>query len=249
MQMSLRNRIRLIWVALIVLWVFVWLRYSDKSGGKWELLSAFLVTVVGLALANILARGSLRKLRKALSIEDIPIARREHTNLADFWRRRGRETIKAYGVNILLLEERYQEALHELQGLDTNKLGKKSTPVIENQIAWCKAQLGEPGEAIEISQSVLPQLESMGPDYGSSAHLVMGAANLFLDRPSEALPHFEKTYTTSTDAPTRKSIAAYYLGEALSGLGRVTDARKAHQQACDALPNGRFGKRAAERLK
>jgi tetratricopeptide (TPR) repeat protein len=246
--MSLRNRIRLIWVALIVLWV-VWFRYPDKSGGKWELLSAFLVTIVGIALANILARRSLRRFRKALSIEDIPTARREHANLVDFWRRRGRETIKAYGINILLLEERYQEALHELQALDPKKLGKKGTPVIENQIAWCKTHLGEPAKAIEISQSVLPQLESMGPDYGSSAHLVLGAANLLLGRPSEAVPHFEKTYTTSPDTPTRKAIAAFYLGEALSALGMITDARKAYQQAHDALPNGKFGMRADERLK
>ncbi len=247
--MSLRNRVRLIWVALILLWVVVWFQHPDKSGGKWELLSAFLITVAGIAFANLLARRSLQQFRKALSIEDIPTARREHANLVDFWRRRGRETIKAYRINILLLEERYQEALNELQALDAKKLGKKGAPVIENQVAWCKAHLGEPAKAIDVSQSVLPQLESMGPAYGSSAHLVLGAANLLLNRPSEAVPHLEKAYTTSTDAPTRKATAAFYLGEALSALGMVSDARKAYQQAHEALPNGRFGMRASERLK
>jgi len=247
--MRLRNRVRLIWVALIMLWVVVWFRHPDKAGGKWELGSAFLVTIVGIAVANFLARRSLQQYRKALSIEDIPAARREHANLVDFWRHRGRETIKAYGINILLIEERYQEALDELQALNAKKLGKKGVPVIENQVAWCRAYLGEPAKAIEISHSVLPQLETMGPDYGSSAHLVLGVANLLLNRSSEAVPHLEKANTMSTDAPTRKARAAFYLGEALSALGKSADARKAYQEAHEALPSGRFGMRAFERLK
>ena len=247
--MSLRNRIRLIWIALIALWVFVWFQHPDNTGGKWELLSAFFVTIIGIALANILARRSLRRFRTALSIEDIPTARRELNGLVDFWRRRGRETIKAYGINILLLEERYQEALNELEALDPKKLGKKGAPVIQNQIAWCKTQLGEPARGIEISQAALPQLESMGPAYFSSAHLVLGAANFLLSRPSEAVPHLEKAFTTSTDAPTRKATAAFYLGEAFSALGKREDAREAYQHAQEALPNGKSGMRAAERLK
>ena len=191
----------------------MWFRYPDKSGGKWELGSAFLITIVGIAVANFLARRSLQQFRKALSIEDIPTARREHASLVDFWRRRGRETIKAYGINILLLEERYQEALDELQALDAKKLGKKGVPVIENHVALCRAHLGEPAKAIEISHSVLPQLEAMGPDYGSSAQLVLGVANFLLNRSSEAVPHLEKASAMSTNAPTRKARAAFYLGK------------------------------------
>src|SRR5258708_2444112 len=121
--MSLRNRIRLICIALIALWVFVWFQHPDNTGGRWELLSAFFVTIIGIALANILARRSLRRFRTALSIEDIPTARRELNGLVDFWRRRGRETIKAYGINILLLQDRYQQALTKLTPLHPNNLG------------------------------------------------------------------------------------------------------------------------------
>ncbi len=247
--MSLRNRIRLIWITLIGLWIVVWFRHPDSSGGKWELLSALLATAVGIVLTNILARRSLRQFRKALSIEDIPFAQREHANLTDFWRRRGRETIKSYGINILLLEERYKDALNELQILDAKKLGKKGAPVIENQIAWCYAHLGEPAKAMDISQSVLSQLEPIGPDYFSSAQLVLGVANFLLSRPSEAVLHLEKAYTTSADASSRKATAAFYVGEAFSALGKPVDARKAYQNAYEALPNGRFGQRSFERLK
>jgi tetratricopeptide (TPR) repeat protein len=246
--MSLRNRIRLIWITLIALWIVVWFRHPDSSGGKWELLSALLVTAVGIVLANILARRSLRQFRKALSSEDLPAAQREHGNLTDFWRRRGRETIKSYGINILLLQERYKEALNELQTLDAKKLGKRGAPVIENQIAWCYAHLGEPGKAMNISQSALSKLETMGPDYFSSAHMVLGVAKFLVSKPSEAVPHLEKAYITSADASSRRATAAFYLGEAFSALGKPVEARKAYQNAYEALPNGRFGQRAFERL-
>jgi tetratricopeptide (TPR) repeat protein len=247
--MSLRNRIRLMWIALPALWVFVWLLHPDNTGGKWQLLSAFFVTIIGIALTNILARRSLRRFRTALSIEDIPTARQELNGLAQVWGHRGQETIKAYGINILLLEERYQEALNELEALDAKKLGKKGAPVIQNQIAWCNTRLGDPARGIEISKAVLPQLECMGLDYCSSAHLVLGVANFLLNRPSEAVPHLEKAYTGSIDAPSRKATAAFYLGEALSALGKHEEARRAYQHAHEALPNGRFGMRAFERLK
>lgn len=120
--MSLRNRIRLLGVVLVILWAAVWFTHLDDLNGKWGLLSAFLVVLLGLAVANLMARRSLSRLRNALSVGNIQTAKKEHANLADFWRRRGRETMKAYGVNILLLEERYQEALKELEALDTKKL-------------------------------------------------------------------------------------------------------------------------------
>src|SRR6266481_1661277 len=179
--MSLRSRVRLTSIALVVIWVVVWavvwLRHPGSIYGKWELVSAFLVIVIGVGISNILARKSLRAFRSALAIADMPTARREHANLADFWRRSGREIIKAFRVNILMLEEQYQDALAELQALDRGKLPKNAAPVVENQIAWCQMNLGKPGKGMQIAQSVLPQLERMGPDYGSSGHLVLGTAN------------------------------------------------------------------------
>lgn len=247
--MSLRNRIRLLGVVLVILWAAVWFTHLDDLNGKWGLLSAFLVVLLGLAVANLMARRSLSRLRNALSVGNIQTAKKEHANLVDFWRRRGRETMKAYGVNILLLEERYQEALKELEALDTKKLGKTGAPVIENQIACCRALLGEPAKAIEISKAVLPRLESMGPEYGASGHLVLGIANFTSGRSSEAIPCLQKAYTASTDVPARKAMAAFYLGEAFSALGKSSDAREAYQHAQGDLPTSPFAMRALERLK
>jgi len=251
--MSLRSRVRLTSIALIVVWAIVWavvwLHHPDGIDEKRELLSAFLVIVIGVGISNILARRSLQLFRSALAIADIPTARREHANLADFWRRRGRETIKAFHINILLLEEQYQDAFEELQALDRGKLPKNATPVVENQIAWCQMNLGKPDKGMQTAQSVLPQLESMGRDYGSSGHLVLGTAKFLLSKPCEAVPHLEETYLNSAHLPAMRVTAAFYLGECFAALGKPEEARKAYRDAELALPNSKFAARASERLK
>lgn len=156
--------------------------------------------------------------------------------------------MKAYNVNILLLEERYHDALSILQTLDTKKLGAKGTPVVENQIACCKAQLGNPTEAIKIAEGALPRMEIMGPDYSASGNLVLGTAKMLAGQPLEAVPYLQKAYTTSANAPVRKTIAAFYLGEAFSALGKSGESREAYQNANKTLPNSKFGLRALERL-
>jgi tetratricopeptide (TPR) repeat protein len=246
--MSLRNRDRLIWIGLIVMWILWWLRYPVGSDLKWKLLSWLLVLVIGVVFSNILGRRSLRAFRTALANEDIPVARREHANLADFWRRRGQETIKAYGINILLLEERYQDAVTQLQILDRKRLPKNGSSVIDNQIAWCLVQLGEPQKGLSIAQSALPQLESMGSDYGASGHEVVGVGNLLIGNISEAIRHLEKAYASSK-RPALRACAAFYLGEAYFALNDTDEAAAAYRRAYEALPDGKFGQRASERLK
>jgi tetratricopeptide (TPR) repeat protein len=246
--MSLRNRDRLIWIGLVVAWVLWWSQYPIDSDWKWTLLSGLLVIVIGVTASNLVARRSLRLFRAALASEDIPTARREHANLAGFWKRRGRETIKAYGINILLLEEQYQDALAQLEALDRRKLPKNAGPVIDNQIAWCLIQLGEPQKGIQIAQSVLPQLETMGSNYGASGHEVLGVGNLLVGNAFDAVPDLEKSHATS-ELPALKACSAFYLGEAFSALKKTDDARAAYRRAYDALPNSKFGVRASERLK
>jgi len=246
---SLRNRARVIGATLPILWLVVELFYGDKFGVTWALFSGLSVIIGGILLVNLLARRSLLRFRRALSIEDIPTASRELADLTDFWRLRGRAVMEGYQASILLVEERYTEARNGLRALEAKKLSKRNAAVIQNQIAWCTLHLDEPTKAIEIAQSVLPQLESLGPAYGSSGHLVLGAANFLLGRHTEAVSHLEKAYAGSTDSPSRKSTAAFYLGGSLSALCKHNDAREAFQHAYEALPSGRYGIRASERLK
>jgi hypothetical protein len=156
--MSLRNRDRLIWIGLVAAWILWWVRYPVGFNLQWKFLSWLLVMVIGVVCSNILGRRSLRVFRTALATEDIPTARCEHANLAGFWKRRARETIKAFGINILLLEEQYQNALTQLQDLDRRKLPKNAGPIIDNQIAWCLIQLGESEQGMQIA----PDCQSPG---------------------------------------------------------------------------------------
>ena len=153
-------------------------------------------------------------------------------------------TIKTYEINLLVLEGRYRDALDELQALDMTKIGKKGAPVITNQIAWCLAQLGEPTKALELAQSVLTQLESMGPQFTASGHLAIGTSCLLSGKPAEAVTHLEQANNT-TFAST-KSAASFYLGRVLHRPGNSPKARLAYQQAHEASPRGKFGIRALE---
>jgi tetratricopeptide (TPR) repeat protein len=244
--MSLRNRIRILALTLAGLWVLVDLFLLDS---KWQLLSFVFTVAIGLAIANFLIRRPIRRFREAVAHEDISTARKELAVMSGFRRFRGAEVDEAYAVNILILEGRYQEALIALQAIEVKRLKNSSAPVLTSQIAWCTAQIGEPAKAIELCQSVLPQMESLGPEYSSSIHLVLGAANHLLGNNSEAVPHLEVAIAGANGFPSRKSTAEFYLGESFSALGKTTEARKAYQDAYDALPNGQYGKRASERLK
>jgi tetratricopeptide (TPR) repeat protein len=249
--MNLRNRVRLVIISVIVFWFlahawFVGARNFLAGREFWTLL---LAVTVGIVISNIIVRRSLSRFTEALAREDIRTAQQEHKLLVDFWRLRGRETMKAYGISILILEERYRDALDQLQALNIERIGKKGAPVVTNQVAWCMAHLGEPDKAIELSQSVFSQMQSLGPIYSSSANLVLGVCEFLSGRPSEAIPHLEKAYSSTKAGLSRKATAAFYLGESHSALGNMSEARSAYQQAHKALPNGRFGVRALDRLR
>jgi tetratricopeptide (TPR) repeat protein len=244
--MSLRNRIRLVSVAFVGLWILVD-QFLLKS--RWQLLSGFLTVAIGLAVGNFLIRRPMRLFRNAVAHEDISAARRELAAMTGFWRSRGAaEVVKAYAVNILIMEDRYQEALTALQTIEVTRVRKSFAPVVASQIAWCTAQIGEPAKAIELCQSLLPEMESLGPEYSSSAHLILGTANHLLGNNSEAMLHLERAISNANECPSRKSTAEFYLGESYSALGKIAEARRAYQDSHDALPSGRYGNRASERL-
>jgi tetratricopeptide (TPR) repeat protein len=250
--MSLRTRIRLIAIVLIALWFLahLWFVGARSLLEGWELWSLLLAIALGMAISNVVIRRSLTRYKEALAREDIQAAQHEQKLLVDFWKwSRGRETIKTYGINILILQERYKDALEQLQALDMKQIGKKGTPVITTQIAWCLAQLGEPEKAIELLQSSFPQMLIMGPRYASSANLVRGVCEFLMGRPSEAVPYLEQACSSAESGPSRKATAAFYVGESYFAVGSTSEARSAYQKSQMALPTGRFAIRAGERLK
>jgi tetratricopeptide (TPR) repeat protein len=245
MNLSLRNQVRIVIVTVILLWflshvLFVGVRNFLEG---WEFWTLLLAIVIGIGAANLLARRALSRYRAAVAREDIQAAKREYEMLRDFWKRRGSEIVKSYGINLLILEGHYRGALEQLEAL---KIGKKWAPVLTAQVAWCLAQLGEPMKALDLVQPALQRLEGMGPDYACYGHLVLGAAYSLVAKPDDALRHLEKA--NSTTSPSRKSTLLFYMGECYAALGNAGEARLAYQRAGEALPNGRFGIRAMERI-
>jgi tetratricopeptide (TPR) repeat protein len=248
--MSLRNRVRLVAIIPVVLWLAVSVRFlpPERIGSLWMLLTAILAVIVGMFVANVVTRTYLNRFRVAIAREDLPTARRLVEGLTDFYRWRGREVVKTYGINILVVEERYQEALDGLRALDMQKIGPKGSPVVKSQMAWCLAQLGEPSKAADLINSVLPQMEPKGPQYLAGAHLVLGVSYFLMGRAAEATPYLEGVYAAAAARTSRKAAAAFYLGETYAALGNGSEARHAFQNATEALPSGRFGIRASKRL-
>lgn len=248
MNLSLRNKVRSVIVLVIVLWFVSHVLFvgAGKFLEGWEFWTLLGAVVIGIGIANLIARRAISRFRAAVAREDVQVAQREYEGLKDFWRRRGSETIKTYGINILILEGRYRDALDQLQALDMKRTGKKGAPVVANQIAWCLVQLGEPAKALELTQSVLTQLERMGPPFAASGHLVIGTSSLLLGKPKEAVSHLEQANNTSF--ASTKSAASFYLGECYSSLGDSQKARLAYQQAYEASPGGKFGIAALEHL-
>ena len=242
--MSLRNKVRIAILVVILLW---FLSHALLVGvgnfpEAWELWTLLLAVVIGLGVANLITRRAVSQYRSAVAREDLQAAKRQYETLRDFWRRRGSETVKSYGINLLILEGHYRDALEQLRVLDVGRIGTKGHPVITAQIGWCLAQMGEPGEALELVQPVLQQLESMGPDYASNGNLVLGVCYFLLGKAGEALRYFEKA--KSTTSPSRKSTVFFYLGETYTALGDTRAASLAYQRAHEALPSGRFGAKA-----
>jgi tetratricopeptide (TPR) repeat protein len=249
MSLTLRNQVRIVIIAVILLWflsheLFVGVRNFLEG---WEFWTLLLAIVIGIGVANLLARRTVSLYRTAVAREDLPVAKRQYQMMQNFWKRRGSETIKTYGINLLILEGNYREAIEKLQKLDTKRIGKKWAPVVTTQIAWCLAQLGEPAKALELVHPLEHQLETMGPDSGCYGHLVLGVAHFLLGDSNEAVRHLEKA--NSTTSPSRKSTVLFYLGESYTALGNAGGARLAYQHAHEALPTGRFGITAMERSK
>ena len=248
MNLNLRNQVRTVIIAVILLWFLSHVLFVGERNflEGWEFWTLLLAIAIGIGAANLLARRALSLYRNAVAREDLQIAKRQYEMMQNFWKRRGSETVKSYGINLLILEGNYSEAIEKLQALDLKRIGEKWTPVITTQIAWCLTQLGKPAKALELVQPVEQQLISMRPDSGCFAYLVLGVAHFLLGNSDEAVRHLEKA--NSATSPSRKSTVLFYLGESYAACGNAGEARLAYHHAHQALPNGRFGIKAMERI-
>lgn len=224
----------------------MWWFYFQFLDWRFQSGLAIFILMAGLALSNVLAKRSVSRLTRALFVEDVAGARRELQFLQDRFRGARLDRIRRLEINVLVVEGRYKEALEALQALNIDVL-EAPTAAYKTQVAWCQVNLGQAADGVEKAQSVLGDLEKLGPEFQSSGHLVIGVGLLFLGRPSEAVPHLQDARARSSSA-SRQSAANFYLGEAMRATGDVAAAREFYAGAAKSLPTGRYGVRASQHL-
>ncbi|MBI3087549.1 MAG: tetratricopeptide repeat protein [Candidatus Omnitrophica bacterium] len=72
------------------------------------------------------------------------------------------------------------------------------------------------------------------------ALLLEGMCDVQLKRFEDAADCFRRLAESAVDQPTRHAQALFYLGEALTGLGRFEEAARTYQQAVEADPRSRW---------
>ncbi|HJZ87469.1 MAG TPA: tetratricopeptide repeat protein [Polyangia bacterium] len=251
--MSLRARIRVIWIAITGAMTFG--SYAVARAAGWDPVKVALILAIPLllglvAVQIVLVRRARQRMERAFLSEDIPGLRREVASLIDFFRDqpRVREALRLSEAVILALEEKFAEARAILESLDQSALGEAQLPTVMNNLAWCMAHLGEADRAIELARTALARAEGRPP--GHIAYLLgtLGVAQVLAGQPAEAVEVLQKALGKGAGQPRPQAIRAYYLGEALRALGRSAEAQAAYERAVAEAPHSTYARRARERL-
>jgi tetratricopeptide (TPR) repeat protein len=193
-----------------------------------------------------------RLLDDAIRVENTSAAREQMTQIQPV----SRLVPTIHGVlpqweaSLLLIEERYEEALPKVEALvPASKAGKPDLYRM-NSLAWCLAHTGNAIRSIEIARSVLQAAERNedGILY-PYALATLGTAYLFAEQPAQAVNFLERSLTAGDESPRSQATRAYYLGESYRSMGKKEAARQAYQRAIQELPGSRYAAHAEERLR
>jgi tetratricopeptide (TPR) repeat protein len=253
---TLRARIRVIWVGITIVVTFG--SFFGARALGWDPVKLSLLLLVPLLLALVavqilLVRGAQQRLARAFAAEDLPAMRRELGRLIDYFRDqpRMREILRMAEASAFVAEEKYAEARAVLESIDQSILGEAALPTIQNNIAFCMAQLGEAEAAVEMARAAVGRAEDQSAATVANLLGTLGICYVQARRHAEALPVLQKALGRGEKAqPVQRhaqAIRAYYLGEALLALGRAAEARQAFERAAKEAPNTRYGRRALEK--
>jgi tetratricopeptide (TPR) repeat protein len=153
-------------------------------------------------------------------------------------------------TSILLIEERYQEALPKIEALNRRLTKGRMKLHKMNNLAWCLAHTGDSARAIEIAQSVLREAEHQpSNNFFPYALGTLGTAYYFANQPARAHEFLQRSLAVGENNPRSQAARAYYLGESFRAMGKTEAARQAYQRAIQELPGSRYAVHAEERLR
>src|SRR5215813_7647065 len=195
--MTLRTRIRLIWIAITVVVTFG--SFFGARALGWDPVKLALILLIPLLLALVavqvtLVRGAQQRLARAFATEDLPAMRHELLQLIDYFRDqpRMRELLRMAEASAFVAEEKHAEARAVLESIDQSILGEEALPTIQNNLAWCMAHLGEHERAIEMARAAVGRAD--GQSAATVANLLgtLGVCYVLGGRAQEAVPILQK---------------------------------------------------------
>jgi tetratricopeptide (TPR) repeat protein len=209
---------------------------------------------------TMLARRSFARLARQVNAEDVKGARVTLLELREVYlgSRAAMEQLRLYEAQLLSLERKHAHAAKLLASVDTKVLAKAWAPVLWNNLAWYRVLSGDASNALtaartslELSDETTSPLFSGGTDLRGLQLGTLGAALAITGDAEHASEAIEKLEQSLARGGSKKHQAAreFFLGEALSVLGREDDARAAYARAVEEAPDSELAERATERLK
>jgi len=157
-------------------------------------------------------------------------------------------TLMAIAGQLSREEEDHARAAKVLEAIDPQTLPPDMVPLLINNLAWCRALLGDGDEAVALATKALEMAEQAKLPLLPYCLGTLGAAQVLSGRPGDAVSTLERALALGKGDAYAQPIRLFFLGEALDALGRTDEAKQAWQRAIQENPKSPHAGRARERL-
>jgi tetratricopeptide (TPR) repeat protein len=213
----------------------------------------FVCRFSGRAVNRRLLRRATESCQRAFEEGNVSTCRREAAEIVAFFRRGAGQPAAAVAsiaeAGFLGVEERYDDALAILEGIDAEGMDDTLKSYILNGQAWYKAQLGRSDEAVALARRALELAELSKSRIVASCRGTLGTALFAADRPNEALPLLLKAFEGHSGDPRLRAANAYYLGAVYTAINQIPQARSWYERATHEAPKTRYGAMAIAALR
>jgi tetratricopeptide (TPR) repeat protein len=252
-DVGIRKRLRLTQVGILVGVGVAAVAIGEVSGVG--VLAALPATLVAWWLTQSWARGvgarANTELTKAVTEQRHEDALALMADIRELYAEHPKALLQL-GINeasLLLLVGKNAEAVRLLESISPDALGPEWRPWHANNLAWSLLQVGEAERALPLARQSLelskanPGKAMSGESLEASQLGTLGACLSATGAHEDAKEALDRSLAIG-GTPTQQSARAFYLGEALSGLGRPDDASEAYARAMREAPEGHFAERA-----
>ena len=205
---------------------------------------SFALTLIGRPL-----RRAMNRYSEATYHEDIAAMRQEMgpvvSSLRSFGKKKTGAIAQLYEAILLVDTERFQDAEPILAAIPRDILPVSFHWNLLFRLAWCKANLGDPDEAMLLAREAL-DLPAKQPFQEALTQCLLGAALFHAGRFEKALAPLS-TGLAAELVPYNRACAEHYLGLSLERLSRWEEARAAFERSIDAL-ECKWARRSREHL-